>query len=207
MSTTEELIKNARGGDRRALELLLIQHAERLRIHLLRGLPQRVQGRISVEDVVQETLAQAFLKIRRLRGDSERSFVAWLYAIGDMTLIDLVRKDTAQIRGGNFQRKQFAGDSANNSLVDLLGQLPGDSITASRNVAIKEGVAALQVAIASLPDDQRRAVQLHLLQGKSLDETADEMQRTKASVRSLLHRAKEQLADAMGRASNWLSHR
>jgi DNA-directed RNA polymerase specialized sigma24 family protein len=63
-----------------ALERLLMDYADQLRSHLLRGLPARVKGVVSVEDVVQETLTRAFLKIDRLQGDSQREFVAWLFA-------------------------------------------------------------------------------------------------------------------------------
>jgi RNA polymerase sigma-70 factor (ECF subfamily) len=202
-----KLIQVARSGDRVALERLLIDHAEQLRIHLLRGLPTRVKGTISVEDVVQETLTRAFLKIDRLQGDSPRAFAAWLLAIGDMTLIDLVRKETAQARGGRFLRQELTRDSATGSMVALLEQLPGEEATASRIAASQEGIAALQVAIAGLPNDQRHAVQLHLLQGMTLQETSDALGRSTAAVRSLVHRAKENLAQAMGRASLWLSRK
>jgi hypothetical protein len=117
-----------------------------------------VKGLISVEDVVQETLAKAFLKIDRFRGESRHSFAAWLLAIGDMTLIDLVRRETRQARGGQFERQKFASDSVKGSLVDLLAQLPGEEKTGSQIVAHEEGVAALQVAIAGLPHDQRQAI-------------------------------------------------
>lgn len=208
MSDNEnELVDKARNGDRESLEQLLMEHSNQLRSHLLRGLPARVKGVISVDDVVQEALTQAFRKIERLRGSSQRAFAAWLYAIGDMTLIDMVRKETAQVRGGKFRRQVAAGSSESGSLVSLLGQLPDDGATASRMMARKEGVGALQVALAGLPSDQRQALQLHVLRGMSLQETADEMQRTTASVRSLIHRAKQNLAVAMGRASQWLSRR
>jgi RNA polymerase sigma-70 factor (ECF subfamily) len=205
MPAVDSLIEKARRGDRMALDRLLVEHAEPLRVHLLRGLPSRVKGLISVEDVVQETLAKAFLKIDRFRGESRHSFAAWLLAIGDMTLIDLVRRETRQARGGQFERQEFASDSVKGSLVDLLAQLPGEEKTGSQIVALEEGVAALQVAIAGLPHDQQQAIQLRLLQGKTLQETSAAMDRTPASIRSLIHRAKESLAEAMGRASLWLS--
>ena len=209
MSAAEtELIEQARRGDRLALERLLIDHAGQLRIHLLRGLPTRVKGLISIDDVVQETLTRAFLKVDQLRGDSPSAFTAWLLAIGNMILIDLVRKETTQERGGKFRRRQeLTHDSTTGSVVDILEQLPVDEATASQIVARREGVAALQVAIAGLPSDQRRAIELHLLQGMTLQETSDAMDRSKTSVRGLLYRAKVNLAEAMGRASLWLSRR
>ena len=48
--------KSGAGGDQQALECLLIDHSNGLRTHLRRGLPTRVKGLLSVEDVVQETL-------------------------------------------------------------------------------------------------------------------------------------------------------
>jgi DNA-directed RNA polymerase specialized sigma24 family protein len=136
-----------------ALERLLVDHANGLRIHLDRGLPVRVKSVVSVDDVVQETLTRAFLKIDRLRGDAPRAFLAWLWAIGDMTLVDLARHETAQKRGGKFRRQEYADRSVNGSLVELLRQLPGEDTTASHKVALQEGITALQVAIGSLPND------------------------------------------------------
>ena len=82
MSKAEtKLVRQARRGDRVALERLLINHADQLRTHLQRGLPPRVKGLISIEDVMQETMTRAFLRIDQLRGDSPRALAAWLLAI------------------------------------------------------------------------------------------------------------------------------
>ena len=66
---------------------------------------------------------------------------------------------------------------------------------------------ALQVALAGLPEDQREAIRLNLLQGKTLEETATAMDRTTPAVRGLIRRGKQQLSEAMGRASVWMSMR
>ena len=155
----------------------------------------------------KKRFTQAFLKIEQLRGTTPSAFSAWLFAIGDMTLIDLVRKETTQARGGRFCRQEVENDDLEGNFAELLQQLHAEVETGSRNLARKEAVGALQVAIAGLPGDQRRAVDLNLLQGMSIQETSDAMDRTTASVRSLIHRAKENLAEAMGRASQWLSQR
>jgi RNA polymerase sigma factor (sigma-70 family) len=72
-------------------------------------------------------------------------------------------------------------------------------------MARRDAVLAVQVAVAGLPADQREAVRLHLLEGKSLQETAVAMDRTKSAVRSLIHRGKQKLSEALGRASLWFS--
>ena len=124
-----------------------------------------------------------------------------------MILIDLVRKETTQGRGRKFRRQELTHDSTTGSVLEILEQLPVEAATASQIVARREGIAALQVAIAGLPSDQRRAIQLHLLEGMTLQETSEAMDRSSTSVRGLLYRAKENLAKAMGRASLWLSRR
>ena len=202
-----QLIEQARNGDRLALERLLIDHVGALHKHLRCGLPARVQGFISIDDVVQETLTRAFLRIDQLLGNSSREFGAWLFSIGNMILIDLIRKETTQLRGGHLNRQELTHNSKTGSVAESWGQLFGEDATASQIAATQEGVAALQVAIAGLPSDQRMAIQLHVLEGMTLEETGGVMQRSTTAVRGLVHRAKENLAQAMGRASLWLSRR
>lgn len=204
---TETLIRKAQAGDRMALEQVLWTHSEELREHIARRMPSWLQSSVAVEDILQKALIEAYLKIDQLRDASPKAVRAWLKTTGEMALLSVIRIERAKKRGGQFDRRQFATDSVTGSLVDLLEKLPGDSTTASSIVARQEGIAALQVTIAGLPDDQRQAIQLHLLQGKTLEETAVAMDRTPASIRSLIHRGKQNLAEAMGRASVWLSRR
>lgn len=208
MSSTEipqELIQQAKDGDRIALERLLVSYADSLSKHIARRLPTDVRSRISVEDVTQLAMTQAFLKIQHLRETTPKAFTAWLKAIGELTLMGMVKSERRQKRGGEFRRVGQVRSGDTGSLVDLIGELPGDASTASQRVARHEALAALQVSIASLDEDQRQAIQLNLIQGKSIEDTAAEMGRTPAAVRGLVYRAKQNLADAMGRASNWLS--
>lgn len=64
-----------------------------------------------------------------------------------------------------------------------------------------EAVEVLQVALAGLPVDQRRAIELRFMQGKSPEEAAEVMGKTASAVRSLIHRAKKALKDCLGRSS------
>ena len=91
---------------------------------------------------MQEALTQSFLRIERLRNSSPEAFATWLKTIGDMTLVDFIRKEDAQKRGGQFRRRQLTSDSVTGSLVDLIEKLPGEAVTASRAMARQEGIAA-----------------------------------------------------------------
>ena len=62
-------------------------------------------------------------------------------------------------------------------------------------------MGAIQNAIAELPDEYRRAVQLMLLECKSLEETAQIMNRGPRAVQGLIDRAKKKMRAVLGRLS------
>lgn len=205
-SETEMLIRPAREGSREALEKLLRSHEGMVAAYVSGRLPTRLQGLVSVEDVVQQVLLEAYLKIDRLRGDSPLSFQAWLKAIAHTVLMGLSKDQGRKKRGGAFHRIAALVDASNDE-VDVLEVLPGNSLTASRRASRREAIRAIQAAVASLPGEQKAAVQLNLLQGKSIDETSEILDKSPAAVRGLIHRGKQRIGEAMGRASAWLSTR
>jgi RNA polymerase sigma-70 factor (ECF subfamily) len=201
------LIERARAGDRLALEELLLTHAGQLSHHIARRLPASLTSVVSVEDILQETLLRAYLEIGKLRDTTPRGFFAWLKSVADLRILDALKAQKRQKRGAGIRRARKDADSPTGSLDELIDRLPGHEATASRLVARREALLALQVGMAGLPEDQREAIRLHILEGKSLDETAAAMGRTSSAVRNLIHRGKHNLAQAMGRASLWLSAR
>ncbi len=60
---------------------------------------------------------------------------------------------------------------------------------------------AVQNTIAQLPEDYRHAVQLRLLEGRSLEEVAEAMDRTPRAVQGLIDRAKKKMRADLGRLS------
>lgn len=199
------LIEKARSGDRFALERLLLAHSADLSRHVEQRFLPSLQGSCSVEDLLQDTLLRAYTGIGEFRQTSARSFAAWLKAIADMRMLDLLKAHRRQKRGG--VRRQVRGHSNDESswVADLIERLPGDASTPSRRLARHEAVLAVQVGLAGLPPDQRDAVRLYVIEGKSLEETARALKRSTSAVRSLVHRGKRKLAEMLGRASLWLS--
>ena len=96
---------------------------------------------------------------------------------------------------------QAAGASQSHSAVDLVNMLSAGSHTPSGSVAGHEAVRAVQQAISDLPEDCRQAVQLRLLEGKSLDEVASAMDRSPRAVQGLVDRARKKMRAALGRLS------
>ena len=205
-SDLECLVGQAKTGDKLALESLLMAFANELSTHVTGRIPPTLSATLDAEDVMQDTFLQVHLKIERLRECSLPAFRAWLKAIADIALLRQIKKHGRIKRGGQFRRVHGAVDSVTGSIVDLIDKLPAETATASADLAMGEAITALQIGIAGLPPQQRRAVQLHVLEDKSLDETAAELGCTKGAVRALVHRAKHRLAEVMGRASSWLTH-
>jgi RNA polymerase sigma factor (sigma-70 family) len=72
-----------------------------------------------------------------------------------------------------------------------------DSVTPSRVVARKESEALLHAALAGLPEDHRRVLELRFLKGLSLVNAAREMARTPAAIQMLSARALRELRRAL----------
>ena len=77
----EELLQQAVEGNREALSALLERHGPTVRAGLTTAIPQRWQAVLTVDDVMQQTYADAFLDIRRFVPHGTGSFVAWLTTI------------------------------------------------------------------------------------------------------------------------------
>ncbi len=92
-------------------------------------------------------------------------------------------------------------------MANLAEWLAADGSTPSRGAERDEAAQAVQVALAGLPPDYRRAVRMRYFEGRTVDETAQLMRRSPGAIRGLIDRAKEKLRAAIGRASQYLSSR
>lgn len=88
-------------------------------------------------------------------------------------------------------------------MVNILEVLAEQSPSPSSRVARHDAVKALQISVASLPEEQREALNQRFLKGHSIDGVAENMNKTPAAVRGLIHRAKQTLRAVMGDSSRW----
>lgn len=201
-----QLAAAAAAGDRAALERLLLNHYDELARRIQAKLPPRLAATCAVDDILQVTFFQAFRDIARFEARTDDSFGDWLARIADHRLLDAIKQHDCAKRGGDWQRVgELARDDSRSS--SLLDWIAADQTSPPSAIARSEALQALQVALASIPEDQREAIRLRHLEGKSLDEAAAAMGRSPDAVRGLVQRGKQSLADAMGRVSRWLSTR
>ncbi len=201
----QRLIAGATSGDGVALERLLLTCYDRLARNIGSKLPASVQQIVDVDDILQQTFLQVFRDIRNFEPHAGRSFFNWVKTIAENRLLDTIKGLKRKKRGGDHHRVREVKDGQTSSIKDLVEMMSADGRSPSRSFARHEAMQAVQIGLASLPEDQREAIRLRFLCGKSLEEVAVAMGRTKGAVRGLIHRGKQGLHDAMGRSSRWLS--
>jgi RNA polymerase sigma-70 factor (ECF subfamily) len=204
---TAELIQRAVRGERAALERLLLDHFAPLSAHVAKRMPPSMQSAVGAEDIVQLTFTNVFQSIDKYEVRSDATFLSWLLAIAENQLRDVVRAHKRKKRGGDRVRVEDAANEEQNHEVQLLDILVGPDHTPSRSAARREGMQAIRMALAELPEEYRRAIELRYFDGYSMEETAILMGRTTGAVRGLVDRARRQLRESLGRASHYISEK
>lgn len=193
----DNTIPRAVNGDRHAIQQLLLQHYDRLETRVAAQLPQALRSVVHVEDLVQETFVHAIRSMPQCKATNAESFNAWLDAIANNRVRDMIRLLKCQKRGGIRKATGFSSST----FLDKLCR--SDSSTPGRNAARHEVIERVKSAIADLPSDQRLALQVRYLQGEGLDETARIIERSPNAIRGLIHRAKKRLREVMQSSSRW----
>jgi RNA polymerase sigma-70 factor (ECF subfamily) len=148
----------------------------------------RLRDRVDLSGVVQQTLLEAHEGLREhpRPGRSEAETIAWLRSILSHNLADVLRKLTARKRD---VRREWSLEAALDRSASRLEQwLAVEQSSPSQQAMRQEELLQLAEVLATLPEAQRRAVELHHLEGWPLGEIAAELGSTKAAVAGLLHR-------------------
>jgi RNA polymerase sigma-70 factor (ECF subfamily) len=164
------------------------------RLQVLPGL----QAKIDLSGVVQMTLLEAHQCRHQFQGRSEHQRAAWLRRILVNNLADELRKLAADKRDIARERSLEAALEDSSSRLEAL--LRAEQSSPSQHLLRQEELLQLADALAALPDNQRRAVELHYLKGWPLAQIASDLGSSKPAVAGLLHRGlkslRERLQDA-----------
>ena len=165
---------------------------ERFRRGLLLLAATRIDDRlrryIDSDDLVQETLAEAFEKRDQYRGESDAEMAGWLRQILRNKLTDAIRFHTAAKR--DISRIQAQVDESFSRLQTLI---PASQTSPSEGAIRAEEMISLPQALDQLQDAQRTAIVLHYLQGRSLTVVATALDRSEPAVAGLLYRGLKRL--------------
>ncbi|HEY3246482.1 MAG TPA: RNA polymerase sigma factor [Phycisphaerae bacterium] len=199
------ILDRAVGGDRDALTLLLTDHHPRLRDYLQRKIPLALAGTVDAEDIAQESYIQVFRHIQEFEPRGEDAFYRWLATIAVRRLRNAVKKQRAVKRGAGKLGANPARPGVEDSMVGLLDLVVAPGQTPSHFAARHEALAAMQAALAELPEECRQAVWLVYIEGCSIAAAAAEMHRTESAVQNLCYKSKQRLRELLGSRSRFLS--
>ena len=149
-------------------------------------LPSSLRGKLDPSDVVQQTLLTAHEKLDQFRGRSEAELRGWLRQILRNHLVGVYRR--FRMIGRDVTREQSLETVAPDPSNAPRDRLSSDPSSPSQHVMHQEELRRLTDALVQLPEDQRRAVELHHLKGLSVAQVADSLGRGKSAVVGLLFR-------------------
>jgi RNA polymerase sigma factor (sigma-70 family) len=167
--TDEQIVDALRAGDDEAMAVITERYRDRLVAYV-----RRMSAGADAEDVVQDVLTRAFLALRA--DDRPMALRPWLYRVAHNRCLDVLRKPVP---------------------------LPTDEVdlgaaaaTLGEQVAGRERLRQVVADIQDLPDQQRSALIIRELEGLSYDELAEALETTVPAIKSLLVRARMNLAKA-----------
>ena len=167
------LLRRFAAGDGAAARVLTLRLTPRVFAHALRLLGDRAEA----EDVAQE----AMLRLWRIAPDwreGEAKVTTWLYRVTANLATDRLRK-----------RRGVA--------LDAVPEPEDDRPSAVEGMQDAARAAALQAALADLPERQRQAVVLRHIEGLGNPEIAGIMDISAEAVESLIARGKRALSAAL----------
>lgn len=145
--------------------------------------------------VVNATLYSAERHREQLADLETAEIAAWLRKRLAFDLADAFRVLHREKR--DIDREFSFEESLDNSAARTIQLLEAVQSSPSERVARKERALQLATALAQLPEPQRDVVELHHLQGHSISEVAEIVERTNASVAGLLRRGLKRLREML----------
>jgi RNA polymerase sigma-70 factor (ECF subfamily) len=178
--TDDILVERVREGDRAAFDALVVKYQQKI----VKLVSRYVADPSEALDVSQEAFVKAWRAIASFRGDS--AFYTWLYRIAINTAKNhLVARGRRPVENG----------------LDLQDPEQYEMQAKVRDIDTPEGMAltdeiraAVDGAIADLPEDLRTAIMLRELEGMSYEGIAAAMDCPVGTVRSRIFRAREAIS-------------
>jgi len=171
-----QLVRNALARDDGAVRTIMQRHNRRL-YRIARGI---LRNDDEAEDVVQEAYVRAFTHLESFRGDS--SLGTWLSRIAMNEALGRLRRDratrdlTVEVRSSPAQIIQFP--------------LTANSPNPEQTMAQRQILQLVEQATDNLPEIYRIVFITRVIEGMSVEETADLLGLRPQTVKTRLHRAR-----------------
>jgi RNA polymerase sigma-70 factor (ECF subfamily) len=154
-------------------------------------LDPRLQGKIDLSGVVQQTLLEAHQAWRQMQSQGVAQKTAWLRRILANNLADEIRKFGTAKR--DLAREKSLEAALDQSSHRLEMWLAADQSSPSQAVERQEQALRLAEALSELPEAQRQALVLQHWHGWSLAQIAEHLGKSRAAVAGLIKRGLQRL--------------
>jgi RNA polymerase sigma-70 factor (ECF subfamily) len=154
-------------------------------------LDPRLQGKVDLSGIVQQTLLEAHLAKEQVQDQPSDKRIAWLRRVLAHNLADEVRKVRSDKR--DARREKSLQAAIEQSSLRLEAWIAADDSAPDARLERHERAARLAEALHRLPEAQREALVLQHWQGRTLAEIAEKMGRSRTAVAGLLKRGLSQL--------------
>jgi RNA polymerase sigma-70 factor, ECF subfamily len=180
----EQLVQLARERDEAAVRAITQRYNRRL-FRVARSI---LRDDAEAEDVVQETYVRAFTGLEHFRGDA--AFGTWITRIAMNEALGRLRK-----RRPTVDWESYGANRTQAEIIDF--PVSAASNDPEKTMAQGQIRAVLEHAIDELPDAFRAVFVARIVEGMSVEETADLFGLQAETVKTRLHRARNLLRDAL----------
>lgn len=181
---TDQLVRQAAGGDPSAAQLLLRRHRDRLRRMVDLRMDPRLRARIDPSDVVQEALADAWQKLPGYLEEQPIRFYPWLRQIAWNRLVDLYRHHIVARKRSVDAEAPRSLSIPKSSTIHLVEQLAGSLPSPSRHLLRLELRQRVSAALDALSEGDRETILLRHLERLSMAEVGAVLGITEGSARN-----------------------
>jgi RNA polymerase sigma-70 factor, ECF subfamily len=150
-----------------------------------------VRDRDTAEDLAQETFVKVLNNIDRYR--PEFKFSSWLFKIANNVAIDSLRKrnlETVSLEGSRYATSTDEMQATSVRAAD-----PGESPL--EELESRELGSAIERAIARLRPEYRACIMLRHVEDRSYEEIAATLDLPLGTVKTYIHRARQELREAL----------
>jgi RNA polymerase sigma-70 factor (ECF subfamily) len=200
-----ESVRRAVVGEAETVQLLLLDHQQRLGDYLQRHLPRELRALYDVDDIIQDTLIEALRRLGQFEPRGENALYRWLVTIARHRLQYLLRSQRTLKRRGPAPVENGNRGFTDSFLVKQLRDLALYKRTPSQSAARLEAMAALEKALEAIPEDFRQAIRMRYLQHVSVAAAAVVMGRSRHAFHMLCHRGLAALRVQLQSGSLYLS--
>ncbi|ODA27953.1 sigma-70 family RNA polymerase sigma factor [Planctopirus hydrillae] len=180
--TDEELIQAAQTGHTEGFTLLVRRYEQRLFRSMTRisGSPE------DAEDICQEAFTRAWRAISKFRGESQ--FYSWVFRIA----LNLLRSSKRQLKAS------VSLDAVRDAIGDDLEDQRAD-VDPSHSLQVRDQQRVVQAAMDAMEESFRTVLVLTDLEEMSYEEIARVVDCPVGTVRSRIHRARQEFRGRMER--------